>query len=52
MSAITQAAISAELTQQIMASWVAALPPASGRVSHEAVLAAIDAGRDDFGKAR
>ncbi|HVB78243.1 MAG TPA: type II toxin-antitoxin system CcdA family antitoxin [Candidatus Nitrosotalea sp.] len=52
VSAITQAAISAELTQQIMASWVAALPPASGRVSHEAVLAAIDAGRDDFGKAR
>lgn len=52
VSAITQAAISAELTRQSMSAWVATLPPSSGRVSHEEVLAAIDAGRDDFGRAR
>jgi post-segregation antitoxin (ccd killing protein) len=52
VSAITQAAIAAELTQQNMSAWVAALPPAGGRVSHEAILAAIDAGRGDFGKSR
>ena len=50
VSAITQAAITAELTQQNMAAWVDRLPSPRGRVSHEAVLAAIDAGRGDFGK--
>jgi post-segregation antitoxin (ccd killing protein) len=51
VSAITQAAIAAELTQHDMAAWVATLTTPSQRVSHEAVLAALDAGRGDFGGA-
>ncbi|MEI6252609.1 MAG: type II toxin-antitoxin system CcdA family antitoxin [Mycobacteriaceae bacterium] len=49
VSALTQAAITAELDDTATATWLAGLDTAAGRVTHEAVLHAIDAARDELG---
>ncbi|WP_114454501.1 type II toxin-antitoxin system CcdA family antitoxin [Halopolyspora algeriensis] len=48
ISALTQAAISAELGRHATDAWLASLPTPRG-VRHEFALAALDASRDEFG---
>jgi post-segregation antitoxin (ccd killing protein) len=50
VSALTQAAIASELERASVSAWLDSLPPVSSRVGHDAVMAALDAARDDFGQ--
>ena len=49
VSALTQAAIAAELEAGATAEWLAELPESVGSVSHDAAMAALDAARAEFG---
>jgi post-segregation antitoxin (ccd killing protein) len=49
ISALTQAAISAELADSATETWLEGLPARSTRAQHDDVLDAIDAARDEFG---
>ena len=49
-SALTQAAIAAELDRTSMSAWLDSLPSVSSAVDHDAVMAALDAARDEFGQ--
>jgi post-segregation antitoxin (ccd killing protein) len=49
ISALTQAAIAAQLDQKATAAWLAGLPRPKRQVSHEAVMDALDAARAEFG---
>lgn len=52
VSALTQAAITAELEVHAIDAWLAGLPPIGHRaVSHEAALEALDAARAELGDA-
>jgi post-segregation antitoxin (ccd killing protein) len=50
VSALTQAAIAAELDRTSMSAWLESLPSVSSAVDHDAVMAALDAARDEFGR--
>ena len=50
VSALTQAAIRAELARKSMDSWMASLPTVGQPVGHDAVMAALDETRDEFGR--
>jgi len=53
VSALTQAAITAELERHALDAWLAGLPPLRARtVSHEAALEALDAARAELDGAR
>lgn len=49
VSALTQAAISAELENAGTAAWLDGLPDRRTAARHDDVLDAIDAARDEFG---
>ena len=49
VSALTQAAISAELADSATAEWLAEIPVAVPAVTHDAVMDAIDSARADMG---
>jgi len=49
VSALTQAAISAELEHAATDIWLQSLDTATTDARHDDVLAAIDAARDEFG---
>jgi post-segregation antitoxin (ccd killing protein) len=49
ISALAQAAITAELDRNATAAWLDALPRPARRVSHDAALRALDSARDEFG---
>lgn len=49
VSALTQAALTAEIERAAMSCWLDTLPVISHPVDHDAVMAAIDAARDEFG---
>ena len=50
VSALTQAAIAAELDGSATAEWLAQVPASPGHpVAHDAVMHAIDAARDELG---
>jgi post-segregation antitoxin (ccd killing protein) len=49
VSALTQAAISAELEHSATDAWLDGLEDRSTAARHDDVLAAIDAARDEFG---
>jgi len=49
ISALTQAAISAELADSATAEWLAEIPVAVPAVTHDAVMDAIDSARADMG---
>jgi post-segregation antitoxin (ccd killing protein) len=49
VSALTQAAIMAELDQHATAAWLDALPRTARLASHDAALTALDAARGEFG---
>lgn len=49
VSALTQAAIAAELESGATAEWLAEFPADLGRVTHDAAMAALDAARDELG---
>lgn len=49
VSALTQAAIAAELANSATDAWLEGLQPRSTQATHDAVLAAIDAARDELG---
>jgi post-segregation antitoxin (ccd killing protein) len=48
VSALTQAAITEEL--ESLPAWLDTLPTVSRSVDHEAVMAALDDARDEFGR--
>jgi post-segregation antitoxin (ccd killing protein) len=50
ISALTQTAIADELARTSMSAWLKGLPTVSGRVDHDAVMAALDDARDEFGR--
>lgn len=50
VSAVAQAAIRAELERNATDAWLRDLPRPSGRVRHEAVQAALDEARAQFGQ--
>ena len=50
VSALTQAAIAAEFARTSMQSWLASLPAVSRPVEHDAIMAALDTARDEFGR--
>lgn len=50
VSALTQAAIAAELARTSMQGWLATLPAVSRPVERDAITAALDAARDEFGR--
>lgn len=50
ISALTQAAIVAEMERTSVPKWLDSLPTVSRVIDHDAVLAAIDAARDEFGR--
>jgi post-segregation antitoxin (ccd killing protein) len=50
VSALTQAAIATELARTAMHSWLNHLPAIGRNVEHDAVMAALDAARDEFGR--
>ncbi|MEU4345271.1 type II toxin-antitoxin system CcdA family antitoxin [Nocardia sp. NPDC023852] len=50
VSALTQAAILAELEKSATSAWLAELADDRPEVSHEAILAALDSARDEFGR--
>lgn len=49
ISALTQAAIAAELDRKATRTWLDALP-VRDRVSHDAAIDALDAARNEFGR--
>lgn len=49
VSALTQAAIAAELGRDALQEWLAALPAPTRSVSHSAAMAALDDARAEFG---
>lgn len=49
ISALTQAAIAAELQRQSTDAWLASLPGSAGSVDHDTAMAALDAARDELG---
>lgn len=49
VSALTQAAITQELSRHATEAWLASLPSPRQRVSHESALAALDEARDELG---
>lgn len=49
ISALTQAAIAAELQRQSTDSWLASLTISTSSVDHDAAIAALDAARDELG---
>ncbi len=49
ISALTQAAITAELARDATDEWLAGLTAGENGVDHDDVLAALDAARDEFG---
>jgi post-segregation antitoxin (ccd killing protein) len=49
ISALTQAAIAAELQRQSTDSWLASLTTSTSSVDHDAAIAALDAARDELG---
>lgn len=49
ISALTQAAIAAELDGGATAEWLAELPTDVAPVDHDAAMAAIDQARDELG---
>jgi post-segregation antitoxin (ccd killing protein) len=49
ISALTQAAIAAELQRQSTDSWLASLTTSTSSVDHDAVMVALDAARDELG---
>lgn len=49
VSALTQAAIAAELERTSTTAWLKSLPAVEHRVSHAEVIDALDAARDEFG---
>jgi post-segregation antitoxin (ccd killing protein) len=50
ISALTQAAIAAELERTSMSTWLDSLPSVSEAVDHDAAMAALDAAREEFGR--
>lgn len=50
VSALTKAAITAELRRHATDTWLATLPTPRGEVSHEAALDALDQARSEFGQ--
>lgn len=50
VSALTQAALAAELDRTSMRVWLSELPPPAGGVDHDAVMTALDGARDEFGR--
>jgi post-segregation antitoxin (ccd killing protein) len=50
VSALTQAAIAAELDRTSTSAWLDSLPSVGSTVDHDAVIAALDAARDEFGR--
>lgn len=52
VSALTQAAITAELERHATDAWLAGLPARQRQVSHEMVLEALDTARAELGDAR
>ncbi|HEY2191821.1 MAG TPA: type II toxin-antitoxin system CcdA family antitoxin [Actinomycetospora sp.] len=50
VSALTQAALRSELDRRATDQWLDSLTPATG-ATHEAVIAALDEARDEFGVA-
>ena len=50
VSALTQAAIVEELERTSLSAWLDSLPRISRSVNHDAVLAAVDDARDEFGR--
>lgn len=52
VSALTQAAITAELERHATDAWLANLPTRQRAVSHETALDALDAARAELGGAR
>lgn len=49
VSALTQAAIAAELERSATTAWLESVEARTSRARHDDVLAAIDAARDEFG---
>lgn len=49
VSALTQAAITRELSRHATEAWLANMPTAQPRVSHETALAAVEEARDELG---
>lgn len=52
VSSITQSAILAELEKRATQAWLDTLPEPRGDISHEQVLEALDAARDDVSERR
>ena len=50
VSALTQAAIAAELKRTSVPAWLDSLPSVSTPVDHDAAMAAVDEAREDFGR--
>lgn len=50
VSAVTQAALAAELERHSLGEWLAALPTPGRVVSHQSALAALDEARADLGQ--
>lgn len=50
VSALTQAAISAELERHATDAWLASLPTPAGSVSHTTAMEALDAARAELGE--
>ncbi len=49
VSALTQAAIADELERTSISTWLDSLPIPGRPVDHDAVMAALDEARDEFG---
>jgi post-segregation antitoxin (ccd killing protein) len=52
ISALTQAAIAAELQRRGTDEWLAGVPEYSPAISHDAAMAALEAARDELGGAQ
>lgn len=50
VSALTQAAIRAELARASMTGWLDSLPAVRRPLAHRAVITALDEARDEFGR--
>ena len=50
VSALTQAAIVEEFERTTLSAWLDTLPTVSRSVDHDAVMAALDGARDEFGR--
>ena len=50
VSALTQAAITAELERTSLSTWLDNLPTLSAPVDHDTVMAALDDARDELGR--